>query len=75
MGEVLAIPRPGMGIRGKGNTALSMGSEGEFGWAGAADTYYLVDPKENFYAVFMAQNLDQPGGSSLFKQLLYSALK
>ena len=65
----------GVRIRGKGNTALSMGSEGEFGWAGAAETYFLVDPKENFYAVFMAQNLDQPGGSSLFKQLLYSALK
>ena len=65
----------GVRIRGKGNLALSIGTEGEFGWAGAADTFFLVDPNENFYAIFMAQNIEQPGGPSLFKQLIYSALK
>ena len=65
----------GFKIRGLGSSSLLFGSEGEFGWAGAAETLFFIDPVENFYAVFMAQNLDQPGASALFKQLVYSSLR
>ena len=34
-----------------------VGSIGEFGWAGAAATYFLVDPKNNLTAVIMTQVL------------------
>ena len=65
----------GFRIRGSGSGANLPGSKGEFGWAGAAETLFFVDPVENFYAVFMAQNLDMPGASALFKQMIYSSLK
>jgi len=65
----------GFRVRGNGSRSNLYGSRGEFGWAGAAETMFFVDPLENFYAVFMAQNLDMPGASALFKQMLYSALK
>ena len=65
----------GFRVRGNGSKSHLPGSKGEFGWAGAAETMFFVDPVENFYAVFMAQNLDMPGASALFKQMLYSALK
>ena len=39
---------------------LTLGSEGEFGWAGAACTYFWIDPKEEFIGIQMAQF--QPGG-------------
>ena len=64
----------GFKIRGLGSSSLLFGSEGEFGWAGAAETLFFIDPVENFYAVFMAQNLDTPGASALFKQMIYSSL-
>ena len=31
------------------------GSVGEYGWAGAAKTYYWVDPAEDLVGVFMTQ--------------------
>ena len=65
----------GFRIRGSGSMANLPGSKGEFGWAGAAETMFFIDPVENFYAVFMAQNLDMPGASALFKQMIYSSLK
>ena len=35
----------------------NLGSVGEFGWAGAAATYFLVDPKNDLTAVLMSQVL------------------
>lgn len=35
-----------------------IGSVGEFGWAGAAATYFLVDPKNDLTAVLMTQVLN-----------------
>ena len=35
--------------------AKGIGSLGEFGWGGAASTYFLVDPKNDLTAVFMTQ--------------------
>ena len=34
-----------------------MTNEGEFGWAGAASTYFWVDPEEEVIGLFMAQYL------------------
>jgi CubicO group peptidase (beta-lactamase class C family) len=47
----------GLGSRVLLNVAQSMtpGSPGEFGWGGAAKTYYWVDPKEQFIGIFMTQ--------------------
>ena len=33
------------------------GSVGEFGWAGAAKTYYWVDPAEQLVGVLMTQSM------------------
>ena len=38
-------------------TALSLTSRGEFGWAGAASTYFWVDPAEQMIGVTMSQYL------------------
>lgn len=32
-----------------------IGSGGEFGWSGAANTYFIVDPKEELIAMFLTQ--------------------
>lgn len=47
----------GLGSRVLLNVAASNlpGSVGEFGWGGAANTYYWVDPQEQLIGIFMAQ--------------------
>jgi CubicO group peptidase (beta-lactamase class C family) len=59
--ELLGELNPGMGF-GLGSRVMldpvktgGAGSAGEFGWAGAARTYYWVDPVEELVGVFMAQ--------------------
>jgi CubicO group peptidase (beta-lactamase class C family) len=59
--EILGQPMPGMGF-GLGSRVLldvaqtaGTGSVGEYGWAGAAKTYYWVDPTEELVGVFMTQ--------------------
>ncbi len=32
-----------------------IGSKGEYGWAGAANTYFFIDPKEELIGIFMTQ--------------------
>lgn len=49
----------GLGVRvmtdvGK---AMALTGMGELGWAGAASTYFFVDPAEDFFGVFMTQYL------------------
>jgi CubicO group peptidase (beta-lactamase class C family) len=54
----------------------NLGSVGEFGWAGQANTYLWVDPVENFCAVLFAQ-FDPSSHYTVareFKALLYQAL-
>lgn len=51
------------------------GSVGEYGWAGAAKTYYWVDPTEELVAVFMTQYMtgaEQPDRD--FRSLVYQAI-
>ena len=50
------------------------GTAGEFGWAGAASTYYWVDPQEALVGVFMTQyqGMDEPDRD--FRVLAYQAI-
>jgi CubicO group peptidase (beta-lactamase class C family) len=59
--EILGMPSPGMGF-GLGSRVMldvaqtaGPGSVGEFGWAGAAKTYFWVDPAEDLIGLFMSQ--------------------
>ena len=56
------------------------GSKGQFGWAGAAATYYTIDPQEKLVAILMLQHLpqnlatDPPKPSVKFYNLVYQAI-
>jgi CubicO group peptidase (beta-lactamase class C family) len=59
--ELLGLPVPGMGF-GLGSRVMldvaqtaGTGSVGEYGWAGAAKTYFWVDPAEDLVGLFMSQ--------------------
>ncbi len=79
--SIAAIPFPGYGF-GLGSRVLLSpaesglpGSAGEFGWAGAANTYYWVDPKTELVGIFMTQhlfNLEFPRQD--FQVLAYQAM-
>jgi CubicO group peptidase (beta-lactamase class C family) len=79
--ELLGMPVPGMGF-GLGSRVMvdvaataGPGSLGEFGWAGAAKTYFWVDPVEDLVGVFMSQYMT---GMLLpdrdFRSLVYQAI-
>ena len=79
--ELLGLPVPGMGF-GLGSRVMldvaetaGTGSVGEYGWAGAAKTYYWVDPAEELVGVFMSQYMT---GMQLperdFRSLVYQAI-
>ena len=57
-------------------TSRRAGSVGEYGWAGAANTYFRIDPVEEFIAIFLAQI--RPAGyfraAEEFRELAYRAL-
>jgi CubicO group peptidase (beta-lactamase class C family) len=56
--------------------ANNIGSIGEFGWSGAAATYFLVDPKNDLTAVLMTQVLNAlPDLNKNFLEVIYSNLK
>ncbi|KAF3997886.1 serine hydrolase domain-containing protein [Glaciimonas immobilis] len=52
------------------------GSEGEYMWAGAAGTFFWIDPKQNLAVVTMMQSPgpSRPGYRRLIKQLVYAAI-
>ncbi len=56
------------------------GSVGQFGWSGAAATYYTIDPRENLVAILMLQHLplglpsDPPKLGVPFYNLVYQSL-
>ncbi len=51
------------------------GSPGEFGWAGAAKTYYWVDPVEQLVGVFMSQYMTGVlTPDRTFRQVVYQAI-
>ncbi len=78
--EIGGIASPGYGF-GLGERVLEdvglanvMGSPGEFGWAGAAKTYYWVDPVEEMVGLFMTQlqSTDEP--QMTFRTLAYQSI-
>jgi len=74
-------PTPGYGF-GLGSRVLldvaasqSAGSIGEFGWSGAATTYYWVDPVEDLVGVFMTQYMTGPEQPNrAFRSVAYQAI-
>ena len=51
----------------------NLGSKGEFGWAGAASTYFLVDSKKEISAVLMTQVLNgDPSLKNNFYEFIYT---
>jgi CubicO group peptidase (beta-lactamase class C family) len=53
---------------------------GQFGWSGAAATWFTIDPKEQLIAILMMQHLprglgrDPPRLGKPFNNLVYQAL-
>lgn len=79
--EIGGIPLSGYGFGLGSRVLLSVaesalpGSVGEFGWEGAAKTYYWVDPKRELIGILMAQymvDFDLP--EKTFQVLAYQAL-
>jgi CubicO group peptidase (beta-lactamase class C family) len=55
--------------------ALMLGSVGNFGWSGAAKTYFWIDPKEELVAIFMAQGMNNFSNIHVvFQNLVYQAI-
>lgn len=79
--ELLGLPVPGMGF-GLGSRVMidvaqtaGSGSVGEFGWAGAAKTYYWVDPAEELVGLFMSQYMTgMLSPDRDFRSLAYQAI-
>ncbi|MDY7574562.1 serine hydrolase domain-containing protein [Actimicrobium sp. CCI2.3] len=89
--KVVASPGPGellMGVpgytfglgfmvrQGPGMAGVP-GSEGEYMWAGAAGTFFWVDPKQNLAVVAMMQapGPSRPGYRRMIKQMVYAAIE
>ncbi len=55
---------------------MRLGGLGSFGWAGAADTFFWIDPSEEMIGIYMGQHM--PSGPHLgartFQSLAYAAL-
>ena len=79
--ELLGMPNPGLGF-GLGSRVMmdvaatgGPGSVGEFGWAGAAKTYFWVDPAEDLVGVFMSQYMTgMEGPDRDFRSAVYQAI-
>lgn len=56
--------------------ARALTSVGEFGWAGAAQTYFWIDPAEDFIGLMMTQHmpLEQYPVQQIFRNLAYQAI-
>ncbi len=59
----------GFGIMKDPAAAGYMSSEGSYFWAGAAATYFWIDPKEDLVVVAMTQHLGVPATAALWPQL------
>ena len=79
--EILGLAQPGFGF-GLGSRVMldvganeGPGSVGEFGWAGAAKTYYWVDPAEELVGVMMAQYMTGvQAPDRTFRSVVYQAI-
>jgi CubicO group peptidase (beta-lactamase class C family) len=66
----------GGAVRLDSGRAARLGSVGQFGWSGAANTYFNIDPQESTVVVLFAQHMpmDQFRLSSTFSTLFYASL-
>jgi CubicO group peptidase (beta-lactamase class C family) len=66
----------GFAVRSRQGIAPYPGSVGQFFWSGMAGTFFWIDPKEELFAVLMAQG---PGQReyfrNLFRGLVYAAVE
>lgn len=55
---------------------MRLGGVGAFGWAGAADTYFWVDPGEELIGLYMGQHMPSGThpGAHAFQTIAYAAL-
>ena len=76
------VPAPGYGFGLGSRVAMDIGqsalagSPGEFGWAGAAKTYYWVDPVEEIVGVLLTQHMvgfDLPEAD--FRAVVYQSIE
>ena len=74
-------PNPGYGFGLGSRVAMDVaataeaGSIGEFGWAGAAKTYFWVDPREEMVGLFMSQFMVAfSNPQSIFRSIAYQAI-
>jgi len=79
--EIGGIPRNGYGFGLGSRVLLNVaesslpGSVGEYGWAGAAKTYFWVDPRQELVGILMAQYMiDFELPEKAFQVLAYQAL-
>lgn len=68
----------GLGVRvlmDLGQSQL-LGSVGEYGWTGAASTYFWIDPQEDFIGIFLTQLMPSNNHplARMFKTLAYQAI-
>ncbi len=56
--------------------ARRLSSVGEFGWGGAANTFFVIDPAEDFIALLMTQHLPKAmyTVNDVFRNLAYQAI-
>lgn len=66
----------GVAVRTEAGVSHWAGSVGEYEWSGGSGTYFLVDPKEDMFAILMVQTPTQRGRiQSALKSMIYGALK
>jgi len=79
---IAGVPTPGWGFGLGSRVAMDIGqmavpgSVGEFGWAGAAKTYYWADPREDIVGILMTQCMvafDTPEAD--LRVLVYQAIE
>lgn len=78
------FPGPGYGfgfgvqVRTAAGEAASLGSVGDYGWAGAYGTTFFVDPKERLVVIWMMQRPNLPANAYIWRRmrsLVYTALE
>jgi len=76
------LPGPGYGfglgfaVRTDAGRALTPGSVGDYHWSGLAGTYFWVDPRERFTAIWLMQAPEQRARyRQLYRNLVYAALE
>lgn len=66
----------GFAVRTEAGVSHWAGSVGQYEWSGGSGTYFLVDPKEDMFALLMMQTPSQRGRiQSAFRNLVYGALE